>query len=229
MKRKKSSFWKKALRWFCLALMAFYGWVILSLFLLKWIDPPTTAVQMQRRIESWTAKGSYSKQQKFIPLEKISIQLQRAVIAAEDGRFYEHNGFDWKQIRTVANQVMDEDDNRRIRGASTITQQLVKNLFLSLHGSFIRKGIEATIVPLAELILGKHRILELYLNVIEWGPGIYGAESAAQYHYRIPASRITRDQGARLAAVLPLPLKRRPARMDRYSATILKRMGQHGW
>lgn len=229
MKRKRAQWWTLALRWLVLAVIALYGWVIFSLIVLRWVDPPTTAVQMQRRVESWMQSGTYTRRQQFVPLEKISIQIQRAVIAAEDGRFYQHNGFDWKQIRAVANDVLEDDDRKRIRGASTITQQLVKNLFLSLHGSVFRKAAEATIVPLAELILSKHRILELYLNIIEWGPGVYGAEAASQYHYRTSASRINRDQAARLASVLPLPLKRRPARMDRYTGIILKRMSQHGW
>ncbi len=229
MKLLKKIRWSRVLRVVVLTLGIFYGWVIFSLFLLKWIDPPTTAVQIQRRVESWTSKGSYTKRQKFIPLEKISVQIQRAVIAAEDGRFYQHNGFDWKQIRTVAVQAMDEDDNRRIRGASTITQQLVKNLFLTLHGSVFRKAIEATIVPLAELILGKQRILELYLNVIEWGPGIYGAEAASQYHYKMSATRINREQASRLAAIVPSPLRRKITNVNRYSGIILKRMSQHGW
>ena len=116
-----------------------------------------------------------------------------------------------------------------MRGASTITQQLVKNLFLTTSRSFVRKGIEFTLVPLAERILGKRRILELYLNVIEWGPGVYGAEAAAQYHYGIPAARVNREQGARLAAILPSPLRRRPARMNEYSARILERMSKMGW
>lgn len=212
-----------------IALLAFYGWVIVSLVLMRWVNPPTTAVQTQRQIESWFKSGPYTKRQRFVPLEQISIQLQHAVIAAEDGNFYTHNGFDWKQIHNVIEDALDDEEPKKIRGASTITQQLVKNLFLSLHGSVIRKGIEATIVPLMELILSKRRILELYLNVIEWGPGVYGAESAALYHYKISASKLGRDQSARLAALLPSPLKRRINRVDRYTGIILGRMGQHGW
>ena len=116
-----------------------------------------------------------------------------------------------------------------MRGASTITQQLVKNLFLSTSHSFVRKGIETTLVPPAEYILGKRRILELYLNVAEWGPGIYGAEAAAQFYYGIPAARVNREQGASLAAILPSPLHRRPARMNEYSTHILERMEKMGW
>jgi monofunctional biosynthetic peptidoglycan transglycosylase len=117
----------------------------------------------------------------------------------------------------------------RVRGGSTITQQLVKNLFFGTGRSVLRKGAEVTLVPVAELVLGKRRILELYLNEVEWGPGVYGAESACEYHYRISARSINRQQSAQLAAILPLPLKRRPDRMIHYSEVILERMRQMGW
>jgi monofunctional biosynthetic peptidoglycan transglycosylase len=153
--------------------------------------------------------------------------LQRAVIAAEDGRFYQHHGIDWQEVDKLVEK--DLDNGRLGRGGSTITQQLVKNLFLTTHGSVIRKGAEFTLAPLAELILPKQRILELYLNVIEWGPGIYGAESAARLYYKEPASGLDREQAARLAAILPAPRTRKPARMDHYSAEIESRMRQMGW
>jgi monofunctional biosynthetic peptidoglycan transglycosylase len=117
----------------------------------------------------------------------------------------------------------------RTRGASTITQQLVKNLFFGTGRSFLRKGVEATLVPVAEIALGKRRILEIYLNVVEWGPGIYGADAACRYYDETAARNIDRDQGARLAAILPAPLRRRPERMNNYSAIILDRMSQMGW
>jgi len=117
----------------------------------------------------------------------------------------------------------------RIRGGSKITQQLVKNLFFGTGRSFLRKGAEFTLVPVAELVLGKKRILELYLNLVEWGPGVYGAESACRFYYRTSAKNVERQEAAQLAAILPLPLKRRPDRMIRYSAIILERMRQVGW
>ena len=113
--------------------------------------------------------------------------------------------------------------------ASTLTQQLVKNLFFGTGRSFLRKGAESTLVPVAELVLGKRRILELYLNVVEWGPGVYGAEAASRYYYKTPARSLGREQAAQLAAILPAPLKRRPERMNRYSGLILERMRQMGW
>jgi monofunctional biosynthetic peptidoglycan transglycosylase len=137
-----------------------------------------------------------------------------------------HHGFDWQAIQIAA---QDDMEGGRIRGGSTLTQQLVKNLFFGTGRSILRKGAEFTLVPVAELVLGKQRILELYLNVVEWGPGVYGAEAACLYHDKTSARTIGREQAARLAAILPLPLKRRPAHMDHYSAIILERMRQMGW
>jgi monofunctional biosynthetic peptidoglycan transglycosylase len=189
------------------------------------MDPPTTAVHIERHIQAWTSGATYKKRYKFIPLSQISPNLQHAVIAAEDGRFYQHHGFDWHEIKVAA---AEDVEGGRTRGASTLTQQLVKNLFFGTGRSFLRKGAEASLVPVAELVLGKRRILELYLNVVEWGPGVYGADSACRY-YGTSARNIDRQQAARLAAILPAPLRRRPDRMNSYSAIILRRMSQTGW
>jgi monofunctional glycosyltransferase len=199
----------------------------LGIVLLRWVDPWTTTVQMERRVEAGRAHRPYKKRYEFVPLASISLNLQHAVVAAEDGRFRQHHGFDWIEMQKVV-----EDDMRRGRlgrGGSTITQQLVKNMFLTTERSLIRKGAEFALVPLMEWFLTKDRILELYLNVIEWGPGIYGAEAASERYYHIHASEVTRDQAARLAAVIPAPLKRKPERMNEYSAIILDRMTQTGW
>jgi monofunctional biosynthetic peptidoglycan transglycosylase len=181
---------------------------------------------MERRLQAWIRHTPYHERYEFVPLSQISPDLQHAVIAAEDARFYQHHGFDWHAIEIAAEEDVE---GGRIRGGSTITQQLVKNLFFGTGRSILRKGAEFTLVPVAELVLGKRRILELYLNEVEWGPGVYGAESACRYYYRIPARNIGRQESARLAAILPLPLKRRPDRMDRYSELILERMRQMGW
>jgi monofunctional biosynthetic peptidoglycan transglycosylase len=199
---------------------------VLILLIARWIDPPTTAVHIERRLQAWIHHTPYHERYKFIPLGQISPDFQHAVIAAEDARFYQHHGFDWHAIRIAAE---DDMEGGRMRGGSTLTQQLVKNLFFGTGRSFLRKGAEFTLVPVAELALGKRRILELYLNVVEWGPGIYGAESACRYYDRTAAQNIGRQQSAQLAAILPLPLKRRPERMNHLSAIILKRMSQMGW
>ncbi len=196
----------------------------------RWIDPPTTALRIERRCQAWIHSKPYRERYKFVPLERISTDFQHAVIAAEDARFYQHHGFDWNAIEIDAKEDMD---GRRVRGASTLTQQLVKNLFFGTGQSIfirgLRKGVEATLVPVAEFVLGKRRILELYLNVVEWGPGIYGADAAAHAWYGTSARNIDREQGARLAAILPSPLKRRPERMNHSSAIVLERMRQTGW
>ena len=192
----------------------------------RWIDPPTTAVHIERQIQAWMHHKPYREHYKFIPLGEISQNLQHAVVSAEDARFYQHHGFDWHAIQIDAE---DDMEGGRTRGASTITQQLVKNLFFGTGRSIIRKVAEASLVPVAEFVLGKQRILELYLNVVEWGPGIYGADAACRYHYDVAARSIGREDAARLAAILPAPLKRRPARMNHYSASILVRMRQVGW
>ena len=226
-KGKRRSWLRRILLSVLLLLVAFYGFIGASLLALRVVNPPFTGVQIQRRVESWLAHAKYQNHYRFVPLQQISRDLQHAVIAAEDSRFFQHHGFDWEEIQ---NAVNDDLEDVRSRGASTITQQLVKNLYFTTQRSFIRKGIEFTIVPLAERILGKQRILELYLNVIEWGPpGIYGAEAAAQFHYHLSAAHIDREQAARLAAILPSPRRRRPARMTEYSAVILDRMTRMGW
>jgi monofunctional biosynthetic peptidoglycan transglycosylase len=203
-------------------------WTLAALALVaaRWIDPPTTAVHVERRVQAWIHSAPYRERYDFVPLNQISPDFQHAVIAAEDARFYQHHGFDWHAIEIDAQQDME---GGRTRGASTLTQQLVKNLFFGTGRSILRKGAEASLVPVAELVLGKQRILELYLNLVEWGPGIYGAESACHAYDQTPAHSIGREQSARLAAILPAPLKRRPERMNGYSAVILRRMSQMGW
>jgi len=213
--------------WLIALALALYALCALGIVLLRWVNPFTTMVQMQRRVEAFRAHRAYHKRYEFVPLASISLNLQHAVVAAEDGRFRQHHGFDWIEMQKVV-----EDDLKRHRlgrGGSTITQQLVKNLFLTTERSFVRKGAEFALVPLTEAFLTKNRILELYLNVIEWGPGIYGAEAASEHYYRTPASKLTREQAARLAAIIPAPLKRKPERMNDYSEIILDRMAQTGW
>jgi monofunctional biosynthetic peptidoglycan transglycosylase len=214
-------------RWALILVAAFYAVCLGELLALRWIDPPTTAVQMERRLEALWRHKPYRKRQAFVPLSRISPDLQHAVISAEDGRFYQHHGIDWQEVQKVVDKDMEQ--GKLGRGGSTITQQLVKNLFLSTNRSLIRKAVEFTLAPAAELILPKRRILELYLNVIEWGPGIYGAEAASQAWYSVPAAKINRDQAARMAAILPLPLRWKPEHMGSYSSEILRRMTQTGW
>jgi monofunctional biosynthetic peptidoglycan transglycosylase len=223
---RRAGLLRSLIRWLVIGVVLLWSLAALLLVAARWIDPPTTAVHIERSVQARMRQAPYRERYKFISLSQISPNLQHAVIAAEDARFYQHHGFDWHQIQIAAEDDLEGD---RTRGASTITQQLVKNLFFGTGQSILRKGAEATLVPVAEFVLGKQRILEIYLNVIEWGPGIYGADSACRYYDEIAPRNIDREQGARLAAILPAPLKRRPDRMNSYSAIILKRMAQMGW
>jgi len=161
----RKGFLRSFVRWLVIGVVLIWSLAALMLAAARWIDPPTTAVHIQRRLQAWIHNKPYHERYKFIPLSQISPDLQHSVIAAEDARFYQHHGFDWHQIQIAAE---DDLERGRTRGASTITQQLVKNLFFGTGRSFLRKGAEFTLVPVAEFVLGKRRILEIYLNVVEW-------------------------------------------------------------
>ena len=228
VKKRSSRKWlRKIVIGGLLLILSLYALCALSVLALRWINPLTTAVQMERRVGAMLKHQPYRKYYDPVPLRSIAPNLQHAVVAAEDGRFRVHHGFDWIEMQIVLEQ--DIQRHRLGRGGSTITQQLVKNLFLTTQRSLVRKGVEFTLVPMVEALLSKDRILELYLNVIEWGPGIYGAEAASEHYYHIPASGLDREQAARLAAIIPSPLKRKPAQMNEYSQEILDRMSKTGW
>lgn len=184
-------------------------------------------VQFQRAVEAKFDHSDYKRQSYYRSLKKISDNLEHAVVAAEDTRFYQHHGVDFQELEKVIEKA--EEKGEKLRGASTITQQLVKNLFLFTYRSYFRKFMEYPLAFISEIILSKDRILELYLNVVEWGPGIYGAEAASRYYYGETARWLTRYQSARLAAILPDPIHRSPAAMNHYSNIILKRMDAFGW
>lgn len=199
------------------------------LILLRWIDPWFTGVQAQRRVESWIKQDrSYTKRRTQVELSQISPDLRHGIIAAEDTRFYQHEGIDWEAIEELIDADLEKLKDTT-RGGSTITQQLVKNLFFTTHRSWIRKGFEFLLTPLADKLLSKDRVLELYLNNIEWGPGVFGAEAAARFHYSVSAGRLTRDQSARLVSVVPSPRRWRPQQMGRRAVVIQARMRQMGW
>jgi monofunctional glycosyltransferase len=169
---------------------------LLLVLALRWIDPPTSAFMLAHRL----GDNTEPLQQRWVALEHIAPALQLAVIAAEDQRFPEHHGFDVEAIRAAL-----EEDGTGGRGASTISQQVAKNLFLWKGRSLLRKGLEAGFTGAIELAWPKRRVLEVYLNIAEFGPGIYGAEAAAQQHFGKPAARLQTAEAARLAAVLPNP------------------------
>lgn len=221
-------FWRRAARLIRDVFIGLYVFWLGSLILVKWVTPSTTGVQMQRRVESWFRKGQYQKRFTPVPIEKIAPHLRHAVVAAEDVNFYSHWGLDPGAMVDAARDATDEK-RPKLRGASTLTQQLIKNLFFTTHANPFRKAVEFTLAPAADFILGKERILELYLNLIEWGPGVYGAEAAARYHYRTSAASLSREQAALLAACVPAPRRRRPAAMQRRGAIIENRMRQMGY
>jgi monofunctional biosynthetic peptidoglycan transglycosylase len=174
------------------------------------VNPASTALMDSRRARAIELGRPSKRHWTWVPLSRISINLQRAVIAAEDASFFSHEGFDWEGIRDAALDNLEAGEMKR--GGSTITQQLAKNLYLSSERSLFRKAHEALITRLLERDLTKKRILELYLNVAEWGRGVYGAEAAAQHHFGKSAAALTADEAAWLAAMLPAPLRYDPLR-----------------
>lgn len=188
------------------------------------IQPPMTSIMAQQTIAR-LVNGTDPVWPRHTPVsrDKISRHLRRAVLASEDDRFYLHNGIDFVEIEKALER---RRQGGRLRGASTLTQQVAKNLFLWNGRSYIRKGLELYLTLLLELVLSKDRILDLYLNLAEWGPGVYGAEAAARTHFGKSAAALTRDESARLAAILPSPRRWPPkgSIATRRAATILQRM-----
>lgn len=205
------------------ALWSVLGAVLLSVLMvatLRFVDPWTSGFMLQARIHSWSEEGPFKLRQEWRDYAQISPQLALAVVASEDQRFPVHWGFDFKQIKAA----LDESERgRRMRGASTISQQVAKNLFLWNGRSWIRKGAEAWFTLLIEALWPKQRILEVYLNIAEFGPGIYGAEAAAQAFFGKPAARLSRPEAARMAAVLPNPKRMSVARPGAY---VVRRQGE---
>ena len=202
------------------------AWFAAHVLWYRWQPPGQTAFMAQRLSELREKDPKATIRFQWVPYERISTHLKRAVIAAEDAKFLEHEGFDWEGIAKAREK--NERKGRVVAGGSTITQQLAKNLFLSPSKSYARKVQEAIIALMLEAFLPKRRILELYLNVIEWGNGVFGAEAAAKRYFGIPASQLNAEQAARLAAMIPSPrrFERNPGSeyLDGRVATILARM-----
>lgn len=205
------------------------GSILVRVIRLRTTNPTTTALMRIRQEEARRQGKTPRRVQLWVPYDRLSPHLVRAVLAGEDSRFFDHAGFDWEEIQKAIKK--DWEERGFVRGASTITQQLAKNLFLSPSRNPLRKLQEAIITVEMELFLSKRRILEIYLNVIEWGDGIYGAEAAARHYFRTSASALTRDQAAFLAAIIPGPLgayhpQRHPARVARRAA-LIERLMRH--
>lgn len=215
-KFKALSFIKKVLLWI---VVAFFASTILSVAVLRWVPVWFTPLMFIRVGEHMAAGEEVKLHHHWVPLEDISPWLPTAVMASEDARFLEHHGFDYKAIEHAAMRNMKHPEKRKI-GASTISQQTAKNVFLWPGRSWVRKGFEVYFTTLIELMWSKQRIMEVYLNSIEMGDGIYGADAVAEYHFGTTADKLTKAQCALIAATLPNPRRYNSAKPSAY---VLKR------
>lgn len=211
---KKRSFSARLARTIIGLILIFLAASILAVAALRWIDPPYTAFMAQAQAAAWASRDSnYVFRHSWVDLDRISPNLPLAVVASEDQKFPEHWGFD---VEAIEKAYALNQHSHKVRGASTISQQVAKNLFLWSGRSYFRKGLEAYFTILIESLWPKRRILEVYLNIAEFGFGTYGAEAAAQRFFHKPASRLTRGDAAALAAVLPNPERLSAAAPSRY-------------
>jgi len=208
------------------AIIVLFVGPVITVAIYRFVPPPLTVLMIERLFEG------HGLDRRWVPLRQISPNLVRALIAAEDARFCEHHGFD---VSAIQKAMAANDAGKKLRGGSTISQQTAKNVFLWPHRDWVRKGLEAWFTVLIEVGWGKERIMEVYLNTIEWGPGVYGAEAAAQANFHIHARDLTAAQADRLAAIVPKPLawkaarpgpyvQRRSGRIER-NAGVVRRQG----
>lgn len=226
---KKRPWVKRLLRWSLLGAAGFMLLSAVSVLFFRFVPVPLSALMVERRVASWFGSKPYASRHDWVPLERIAPSMGLAVIAAEDQNFAEHFGFDWKAIEKA---LEHNERSRRKRGASTLTQQTAKNLFLWSSRSWVRKGFEVWFTLLLEVGWSKRRILEVYLNIVEFGDGIYGVEAASQHYFRKPAQRLRPSEAALLAAVLPNPRRFKVSSPSPYvlgrQAWILGQMQQLG-
>jgi len=208
-----------------LAALLMQGVFALKVLALRWIDPSSTAFQRAEYSRLLLNKPGFTWKQRSTPYERINDNIKRAVIASEDASFVDHEGVDWEAIEAAWES---NNKGKRIKGGSTITQQLAKNLYLTGERNYARKAEELAITYLLEAMLDKDRILELYLNNVEWGEGVFGIAAAAQHYFKTDASKLSALQAARLAVMLPRPrfFEKRPnsAYIERSARTITRRM-----
>jgi monofunctional glycosyltransferase len=212
-------------RWLAYAAAAIVAWPLVMTLVYAVVPPPFSNLMILRL---FTGNGLTKD---WVSLDNMSPYLAKAVITSEDARFCEHNGVDWVEFQGVIDDVFDDDEGP-IRGASTISMQTAKNMFLWDGRNFIRKGLEVPMAYYMDFVWSKRRMIEIYLNIVEWAPGIYGAEAASQFHFHKPAAKLSRREAALLAAVLPNPIKRKagkPSKRVNYIANrILGRMNGMG-
>ena len=216
---------KRLLLGLLLLLLAYQGWVFFHVLYWKWFNPSETSFMSLRLNELQQQNPKAELNYKWVPYGNISVNLKRAVVASEDDKFMSHDGFDWAGIKKA--MAKNERKGKTVAGGSTITQQLAKNLFLSPSRSYFRKLEEAIIAVMIEWLWDKRRILEVYLNVVEWGNGLFGAEAAAQRYYHKSAASLTSQQAAHLAVMLPNPRKFEktyPSYLSAHAQRVLVRM-----
>ncbi|MBK5951852.1 monofunctional biosynthetic peptidoglycan transglycosylase [Rhodobium orientis] len=197
---------------FVVAALILLPFLLIPLY--RFINPPASTLMLR----DWVTGASVTRE--WVSLAAISPNLVRAVVMSEDARFCEHDGIDWEEVQ---NALEDLEDGKP-RGASTLNMQLSKNLFLWSSRSYLRKVVEAPLALYMDVVLPKRRIVELYLNVVEWGPGVFGAEAAAQRYFKRPAAKLTRHQASLMAAALPNPIARNPASPGQGHARIARRI-----
>ncbi|MFD1768553.1 monofunctional biosynthetic peptidoglycan transglycosylase [Sphingobacterium suaedae] len=223
--KKRASFnWKQRIGiWAARIVLLFLGFTIFWVLLLTVMNPPVTYLQLKRGMERKAAGKTWKIEKKWLTYEELSDNLKRAAIAGEDATFLTHNGFDTKAIKEAFEK---NQAGKKLRGGSTISQQVAKNVFLWPERSWLRKGLETYFTVLIEIFWSKKRILEIYLNVIEMGQGVYGAEAAAQYYFHKSAKSLSRKEAALIIAILPSPQKwdaRRPsAYVNRRANSIVR-------
>ncbi len=222
------TFWSTAKRifWLLFLLLCLYQlWILAHVLVWKWVDPSGTSFMSIRLDELRETNPKAELKHQWVNYERISTHLKRAVVASEDDRFMEHHCFDMRGIKQALKK--NQRKGKSVAGGSTITQQLAKNLFLSPSRSYVRKAQEAVIALMIELLWDKRRILEVYLNVVEWGNGVYGAEAAARHYYRTSAASLGSSQAAHIAVMLPNPRryeKTYPEWVARHSRRVQARM-----
>ena len=210
MKPRKSnqkSFWRRLLRVSAAAVGIVVGAIVVAILLLRWIPPPSSAFMLQQRLSGIVVDYRWT------PMDRIALHMPLAVIASEDQKFFDHWGVD---LKAIVDAIEDNRTRGRTRGASTISQQVAKNLFLWPGRSYLRKGLEVCLTLIMEVLWPKTRILEVYLNIAEMGQGVFGVEAAAQRFFNKPAARLYRREAAMLAAVLPSPRRMSAVRPSDY-------------
>jgi monofunctional biosynthetic peptidoglycan transglycosylase len=213
----------RLLKWIAFAILSCAVLSVLAVVTLRWVDPPTSAFMLENRLSALSeGDHDYRTDYQWVDLENISPHAAIAVVASEDQQFPFHAGFDFNSIRESV-RASEKGKKKHLRGASTISQQVAKNLFLWNGYSFIRKALEAYLTVIMELTWPKERILEMYLNIAEFGRGVYGVQAASERFFHKPASRLSSSEAATLAAVLPNPIR---MRADKPSAYVFERREQ---